>query len=292
MPSACLQIGEADTPEERVSVALKRTNAYLVEDALIVVTLLLTVAGFWNIYLGSDATPEPYHHLHIATVFLWLGLLWYQLRLIGSKRFGEHRRVGIAVVVAAPWVFATTAMLSVHSAHRGVVSGEGDALIVQNVMVTLELGALILLAFVLRKRRQLHGALLMSTTILFMGIALFFTLISFAPPFKIEGPETFYRFGTAGMAAQVTGIVVGIVWFLKDVRNGWPYLLAGASFVLNELIRSSLSSNGLIEPLTATVGALHPVFTFVGSFVLLLALLVMTGTFAGPRRTRGFPRPA
>jgi hypothetical protein len=136
-----------------VSVPLKRTNAYLVEHALIIVTLLLSVAGFWNIYLGPDAAPEPHHHLHIATVFLWLGLLWYQLRLIGSKQFGEHRRVGLAVVIAAPLVFATTALLSVHSAHRGVVSGEGDALIVQNVMVTLELGALILLAFVLRKRR-------------------------------------------------------------------------------------------------------------------------------------------
>lgn len=67
--------------------------------------------------------------------------------------------MGLAVLIIAPLIFATTALLTVHSAHKGLVSGQGDALIVQNVMVTLELGMLILLAFVLRKHRLLHGAL-------------------------------------------------------------------------------------------------------------------------------------
>jgi hypothetical protein len=144
-------------------------------------------------------------------------------------------------------------------------------------MVTLQLGLLILLAFVLRKRRKLHGSFILSTAILFMGIALFFTLISFVPPFKIEGPETFYRFQTAALAGQATCLVVGFLFFVKDFRNGWPFLLAGSFFVLNEFIRSLLTKSKLIEPLTEFVGSMNQAFTFVGSFAVLLALLAATG---------------
>jgi hypothetical protein len=256
---------------------MRRAKRYLIEHVLIAATMLLSVSGFWRIYLGDGAAPNAYHHLHVVTDFIWLFLLLYQLRLIGSKRYGDHKRAGMAVLVLGPLLFATTALLSVHSAHKGLVSGQGDFLIVQNVMVTLQLGSLILLAFVLRRRRTLHGAFLLSTAILFMGIALFFTLISFVPPFKIEGPETFYRFGTAAIAGQATCLVVGVLFFVQDFRNGWPFLLAGSFFVLNEWIRASLTRNKLIEPLTEFVGSMNQAFTFVGSFAMLLALLAATG---------------
>jgi hypothetical protein len=256
---------------------MKSVPKHLFEHLLIAATMLLSVLGFWNIYLGENAAPNPYHHLHVATDFVWLFLLLYQLSLVGNKRYGDHRRVGLAVLVVGPLLFATTALLSVHSAHKGLVSGQGDFLIVQNVMVTLQLGLLILLAFVLRKRRKLHGSFILSTAILFMGIALFFTLISFVPPFKIEGPETFYRFQTAALAGQATCLVVGFLFFVKDFRNGWPFLLAGSFFVLNEFIRSLLTKSKLIEPLTEFVGSMNQAFTFVGSFAVLLALLAATG---------------
>ena len=180
--------------------------------------------------------------------------------------YPSHRKVGLAVLVAAPLLVATTAMLSVHSAHKGVVSGEGDFLIVQNVMGTLELGLLIFLAFLLKNRRKLHGSLLMSTTILFMGIALFFALISFAPPFKIEGPETFYRFQTAAMTGQFICLAVGLLFFIRDRRNGWPFLAAGLCFFLNEAIGSLLTRFDLIDPLTEFVGSMSQPLTFIASF--------------------------
>jgi hypothetical protein len=107
-----------------------------------------------------------------------MGLLLVQLRLIDKGSPRTHRKLGLAVLATAPLLVATTAMLSVHSAHRGLVSGEGDLLIVQNVMGTIWLALLIILAFVLRRRRKLHAALLLSTLLLFMGIALFFALIA------------------------------------------------------------------------------------------------------------------
>ena len=252
---------------------MKRVGHHIFELGLIAAVILIMVLGFWDIYFGADAEAQSRHHLHITTVFIWIGLLLTQLTLMARGSYQMHRKVGLAVLVAGPLLVATTAMLSVHSAHKGVVSGEGDFLIVQNVMVTLELGLLIFLAFLLKNRRKLHGSLLLSTTILFMGIALFFAMISFVPQFRIEGPETFYRFQMAGITGQVICLAVGFLFFIRDRRNGWPFLVAAFCFPLNDAIRSLLMSFGLIDPLTEFVGSMSQPLSFIASFALLFSLL-------------------
>lgn len=256
---------------------MKAGRRHLPEFLLLLAALFLTVTGFWNIYLGPGSDPDRFQHAHLLTVSVWLLLLLYQLKLVRENRFQDHRKVGLAVLVLAPVLVSTVALLSVHSAHKGLASGEGDFLIVQNVGVTLQLAFLILLAFVMRRRRNLHGALLMSTALLFLGIALFFTLISFVPAFRIEGPETFYRFATAGAVGRYVCLAAGLFFFLKDWKNGWPMLLAGSFFSLNELIREYLEARSLLAPLTEFVGSFSQPFTFVACFVTMLALLVATG---------------
>lgn len=266
---------------------MKTSNRYVLEHLLIAFVFLVSVTGFWEIYFGADAVPNPYHHLHVVTNFAWLALLFLQLRAVATGRYPDHRKVGLAVFVVGPLVVAGAALLSVHSAHKGLVSGEGDFLIVQNVMGTLELGLLVVLAFVVRKRRALHGAFLLSTAVLFLGIALFFTLISFVPAFRIEGPETFHRFQSAAMTGQAVCLAMGLLFFIKDYRNGWPLLLAAAFFPLNELIRALLAKHDLIQPLTEVVGSLSQAFTFVGAFVLVFGLIAATGVGAGAFHRRG-----
>jgi hypothetical protein len=264
---------------------MQAVNRYRFEYLLIMAAMLISVLGFWDIYVGRGADPQPHHHLHLATAFVWMGLLLAQLTLIARGSYARHRKVGLAVLAVAPLLVATTAMLSVHSAHKGLTSGEGDFLIVQNVMVTLELGLFVVLAFWLKNRRKLHASLLLSTTILFMGIALFFALISFVPQFKIEGPETFYRFQTAAMTGQIICLAVGLLFFIRSMRNGWPFLLAAFCFPLNEAIRSVLASFGLIDPLTEMVGSMSQPLTFVAIFALLFSLLAAT-TIPAARQLR------
>ena len=268
-----------------------RVVSYPFEYALIAAVALISVLGFWDIYVGPRADPQAHHHLHVATVFMWMGLLLVQLRLIDKGRRRTHRKLGLAVLAAGPLLVATTAMLTVHSAHRGVVSGEGDFLIVQNVMGTIWLALLISLAFVFKKRRKLHAALLLSTLLLFMGIALFFALIAFAPPFQIQGPETFYRFQTAAITGQAITLAAGLLFFVRDMRNGWPFLLAPLSFGMNEGIRMFLTRYGLIDPLTQAVGGISQVLTFVATFAFLLALLVATALPAARTRRLAPSRP-
>lgn len=262
---------------------MKRVRHYILELVLLAAAILVSVLGFWNIFFGPNADPQPHHYLHGATAFVWMGLLLAQLILIVRRSYQAHRTIGLAVLVAGPLLVATTAMLAVHSAHKGVVSGEGDFMIIQNSMATLELGLLIYLAFLLKNRRKLHGSLLLSTTIVFIGVALFFALTSFVPPFRIEGPETFHRFQLAGTAGQVTCLAVGFLFFMRDPRNGWPFLVAGACFPLNDAIYSLLTSAGLIDPLTAIVGSMNQALTFIATFTLLLSLLAATALPRGGR---------
>ncbi len=263
----------------------------MLEYLLIFIVILLTITGFWNIYFKVDSNPNLYHHLHVITNFIWLLLLLYQLSLIGNKKYLIHRKIGLSILFIGPLLFATIALMSVHSAYKGLTSGQGDFLIVQNVMVTIEMGFLIMLAFIFKKQRKLHGAFLLSTVILFMGIALFFTLISFVPQFKIEGPETFYRFETAGVTGRYVCLFTGLLFFLKDRRNGWPLLLAGSLHSLNELIKNLLTEHNQIQPLTETVGSLNQLMTFFGSFAVLLILLTLTG-IANKRKVAKLRQPS
>ena len=256
---------------------MKKSFGAYPREMLLVATTTLVTAGFWHLYFGQEANANAHHHLHVATNFIWLTLLLCQLALAGSGSYSTHRRLGLSVLVAAPLLVASVALLSVQSAQKGIASGEGDFMIVQNVMGTLELGAIIVLAFALRSRRQLHASLLVSTALIFLGIALFFSLISVVPGFRIEGPETFHRFGKAMMTVQVACIAIGLLFFAKDRRYGWPYLLVGASFPFNEAVKSMLEQQGLIQPLTERVAWISQPLAFTGGFVVLLCLLAATG---------------
>lgn len=147
----------------------------------------------------------------------------------------------------------------------------------------------LLLVFALKRRRKLHGALLFSTSILFLGIALFFAMISFGPAFRIEGPETFYRFGLAALTGQAICLTVGLLFLLRDGEHGWPFLMAGACFALNEAIQGLLTSNGLIDALMKLVGTQSQPISFVAVFLGMALVLVLAAMVLPASRGGGLP---
>ena len=249
---------------------------YAAEFVLVGATMVVGLLGFWDIYLGPEARPQPHHHLHIGITYLWMGLLLAQLILLARGNRALHRRLGLAVLAAGPLLVAMAALLTVHSAHRAIETGQDDFLIVQNILGTIWLALMLVLAFVLKKRRKVHGAALSSTLILFLGPALLFALLAFARPFRIEGPETFYRFGMAVMTVQVIVVVIALLMLFRDRRNNWPYLLAAASLFVGEGLKAWLTSLNLIDRLTRAVAAPNQALTFVLALAITAALLAAT----------------
>lgn len=242
---------------------MKNFKKYIFEYLLISTTIILTVTGFWNIFFGPNAQPKPYQILHVIVNFSWLFLMLYQLSLIGNKQGIKHKRVGLSILFFGPLLFAQAVLLAIHSAQKGLVSGEGDFMIVQNGLGTIELGLIILLAFILKKRRKIHSAFLISTVVLMLGISIFFLLLAVAP-------------GLIGYGMYIT-LFVGLLFFLKDRRNGWPILVSSSIFTINDFITSILIKQDLIQPLTEFVGALNQPISFFVSFIVLLFLLISTG---------------
>lgn len=245
------------------------------EISFLILVIFISIAGFWVLFLGANAKPIGLHYLHVFTSLLWLFLLLIQLIHIEQKRFSQHRKFGITIFAVAPLVVATVAVLSVHSGHKAIISGKEDVLIVQNVMVTLVLGLVIFLAFALRRNKKLHGTLLVSSAMLFMIIALFFALLTFVPLYKIEGPETFYRFGTAAITAGCMGALISLIFFFRNMRNIWPCLFVGSVFFINAYINDLLHKSNNIQLLTEFVGSINHSKIFILTFFEFLALISM-----------------
>lgn len=247
-------------------------NKYKLDIAFLVLTIALSLTGFSSLFTGAHAERTAYQYLHIVTSLAWLALLLFQLVLISRGRFQHHRAVGQSIFFAGPVLVATLALLTVHSAAKDADVGKADFMVVQNVMVTLELALLVFLAFVLRANRSIHGALLLNTALLFMGIALFFTLISYVPGYRAE-PGTAPRFAAAAQTISFAGGAIALLFFLRNRRAGWPWLLTGSFFFLNGLLQMLVARADGTKPLTMLVGSIGRAPAFVLGLLIFAALL-------------------
>ena len=259
---------------------------HTLEFVFLLMVIAMSLVGFSSLTLGENSELTPYHYLHISTILAWLLLLLSQLVLIRRHGFRRHRAIGKSIFIAGPLLVSSLMFLAVHSAAKEAVAGNADDLLVQNVMTTVEIALLVFLAFVLRGNRKVHESFLMSTTLVFMGIALFFTFISYVPRFKIEGPETFSRFAEAGQTISIIIILIGLLFFLKNWRTGWPWIIAASFFSLNGFLQVYLDSTGRTESLTQLVASVGRAPAFALSLLIFGALLWVAWRVDPAKRTK------
>jgi hypothetical protein len=262
------------------------SQKHTLEFVFLLMVIASSLVGFSSLALGKNTEITPYHYLHISTSVAWLLLMLSQLVLIRQQRFQRHRAIGKSILIAGPLLVASLMLLSVHSAAKEAIAGQADDLLVQNVMTTVEIALLVLLAFVVKRNRKLHASFLMSTTLLFMGIALFFTFISYVPRFKIAGPETFSRFAEAGQTISLILILIGLLFFLKNWRTGWPWIVASSFFTLNGLLQVYLDSTGRTKSLTQVVASIGRAPAFGLSLLIFGALLWLALRVDPAKRTK------
>jgi hypothetical protein len=262
-----------------------RYRPYAAEIALVLATMVVGMLGFWNIYVGPRSGAESHHHFHVATTFVWMGLLLTQLLLLAQGQWQLHRRIGLLVLAAGPLLVGSAAFLAVHSAQSAISNGQPDFLIVQNIVGTFWLALVLILSFAFKKRRKVHGAFMMSTLLIFLGPAVFFALIAFAPAYRIEGPETFYRFRTAGAMSLNINLAVALLMAVKDWRNGWPYLFTAVSGPVAVALQAYLASVDGLDGLTNVVAA--PNKGVILTIVLAVVGVLLTRSTLPSRSTRG-----
>lgn len=257
---------------------------YTLELAFLLIVIVVSLVGFSSLFQGGVVAVNGYHVLHIVTSLMWLALLLTQLVFVRQNRFDRHRAIGVCILVAGPILISSVSLLTVHSAAKEAIAGTVDDLVMQNVTFTLELALLVLLAFVLRRHRNVHGALLMSTALMFFVIAMFFTFVSYVPGFRVEGPETFDRFAKSGQTAAMIGSAIGLLFFLRNVRTGWPWLLTGAFFMLNGYLQVTVDKTGQTMAWTTRVGSIGEMRGLVLALVIFSVLLALVWKLAPSRR--------
>jgi len=258
---------------------------YTLEIAFLVLVIVTSLVGFSSLVSGDRVALTGYHALHIVTSLAWLSLLLGQLVLIRQRRFDRHRVIGASIFGVGPILIASLTLLTVHSAAREAAAGTVDRLVVQNVTFTLQMALLLLLAFALRRNRTVHGALLLSTALMFLVIALFFTFISYVPGFRIEGPETFDRFAKSGQTVALIGSIIGVLFFLRSWRTGWPWLLVATFFLLDGYLQFAVARSGRTKALTGLVGSIGKLPAF-GLGLPVFAALLWSVWRVGPTRQR------
>ena len=259
---------------------------HTLEFVFLLMVIGFSLVGFSSLWLGENSQRTPYHYLHISTSLAWLLLLLTQLILIRQNSFRRHRTVGKAIFFAGPLLVASLMFLSVHSAAKEAAAGLADDLLVQNVVTTVEIASLVFLAFALRRNRDLHASFLMSTALVFLGIALFFTFISYVPRFKIEGPETFSRFAEASQTISIIILLIGLLFFLKSWRTGWPWIIAAAFFTLIGVLQVYLDRTDRTKPLTQFVASIGRATAFGASFLIFGALLWLAWRIGPTQRAK------
>lgn len=246
---------------------------YTIEIVFLLLVIAVSLVGFSSLVSGERVALTGYHVMHIVASLAWLSLLLAQLVLIRQRRFDRHRILGQSIMIVGPILVASVALLTAHSAGREAAAGTVDDLVVQNVAFTLQVALLVWLAFVLRRNRNVHGALLMSSALMFLVIAMFFMFISYVPGYRIEGPETFDRFAKSGQMAALIGAVIGLLFFLRNVRTGWPWILVSVFLMLDGYLQMVVAQRGQTMAMTKLVGSIGELPAFFGALVLFWGLL-------------------
>ena len=250
-----------------------KKQRYTLEIGFLVTVIVVSLVGFSSLVFGEPTKLTAYHALHIVTSLAWLCLMLWQLVCIRQQRFHLHRTIGTSIFAAGPLLVASLTLLSVHSAAKDAVLDRADQMVVVNVMPTLQIALLVFLAFVLRRYRAVHGSLLLSTGLMFLSIALFFTLVSYVPGYRSADAFSGPQFAKSAQMSALICALIGLFFFVKNWKTGWPWLLAPVFLFLNGYLQFLAAETGRTKMLTALVASIGRVPAFGLGFTIFLALL-------------------
>jgi hypothetical protein len=150
-----------------------RNRVYL---ALAAALALFVFIGFARTYYLRPLFQVPaitlLSHVHAILFTAWVALFVIQVRLISKQNYQTHMRLGIAGMVVAALVFAVGLASTIASASvqgprpMGMNPAQFTILPASSILF---FGGLVLAAFLLRRRAQLHKRLMVLAMIAVLG---------------------------------------------------------------------------------------------------------------------------
>lgn len=237
--------------------------------------------AFWPGYLSKLPESSAAFHLHGLTGFLWMVLLIGQSLTIHSGRNTLHRTLGLSVFALFP-VFTAGGLLVVHTMAKATAAGDlfyqtyGARLGAIDFFSTIAIVVLVWAALRQRRNSRLHAGYMLSTAF-FLVMPVVGRILADYPPFLVEGPATFYKFGHAVHASVAATTLFALALWLRN-RANTPMLIIAALVASESLLLEVVGRTEAWKAVFFALGDASPVaHAVVGWTVAVLAMLAGWG---------------
>lgn len=142
------------------------------------VCLLIVFAGFApTYYLRADDAPAlaAITHVHAVVFTGWMLLFLAQVTLVATGRRALHKQLGVVGVIVAAAMVVLGVVVSLDSARRAVVAGQGDealAFLIVPLGSMISFATLIVAAVACRAQTDLHRRLMFMATVAMLPAAI------------------------------------------------------------------------------------------------------------------------
>ncbi|MGD9902096.1 MAG: hypothetical protein AB7U83_01400 [Vicinamibacterales bacterium] len=177
--------------------------------------VVLALLAFWTPYFSRiTLVSEPYVHLHVVLVVLWMAMLIGQPLLIRARRLALHRSIGRASFGLAPAI-AVSALLLAHSRFSRMDAPAFDRAAYSlwlPVMATVAFLGSYGLAITYRRRMAAHAVFMLGT-----GLSLVDPILVRLIFFYTPAGETHWIYDVVAIAV-ITGVLTPVM--LRGDRSG------------------------------------------------------------------------
>lgn len=182
----------------------------------------------------SDQPPLPWPvHVHGLLFTGWILLLLTQTRLIASHQIRPHRRLGVAGGVLALLMTLSAAVVTFNLMRRAVEIPEFLGFLVVPFGALVVFPALVVAAFIWRRRPDIHKRLMLLATIEIMNAA-----VDRLPGVAPAGLTPFY----AGTDLFLLALVI---YDIVTLRRLHPATIWGGLFLIaTQVLRMALMGSG------------------------------------------------
>lgn len=194
---------------------------------IVVAIIGFTKTFFIPLFSGTFSAP-PAIYIHGAFLFGWVGFFAAQSLWVQQARLRRHKQMGwIGGGLVAGVILSTLVVATLASQRTAAASGDISLASAELFVVMLEMavfGALIISAFLLRRRPDFHKRLMLLALIASLGPA-WFRFRHYFPP--IDNPLFVYSL----LLADSLIIIAAVIDLLRERRIHPVYLVVGSAMI-------------------------------------------------------------